>query len=34
MMKERRPGHLGTLQGWVISVLFEVGAIRECGEHG
>lgn len=23
-----------TLQGWAIEVLQEVGAIRECGEHG
>ncbi|MFZ1170614.1 MAG: hypothetical protein WAO01_05370, partial [Bradyrhizobium sp.] len=23
-----------TLEGWAISVLLEVGAIRECEEHG
>ena len=33
MMKERRPA-IRTLQGWAISVLLDVGAIRECEEHG
>ncbi|UGX91333.1 hypothetical protein G6321_00037020 [Bradyrhizobium barranii subsp. barranii] len=33
MMKERRP-MVRTLRGWAIDVLQEVGAIRECDEHG
>jgi hypothetical protein len=33
MTKERRPA-IRTLRGWAISVLAEVGAIRECEEHG
>ncbi|MBU6461345.1 MAG: hypothetical protein KGL35_02725 [Bradyrhizobium sp.] len=33
MIKERRPA-IRTLRGWAISVLQEVGAIRECEEHG
>jgi hypothetical protein len=33
MTKERRPA-IRTLRGWAISVLHEVGAIRECEEHG
>jgi hypothetical protein len=33
MMKERRPA-FRTLEGWATSVLLEVGAIRECEEHG
>ena len=33
MTKERRPA-IRTLRGWAISVLQEVGAIRECEEHG
>jgi hypothetical protein len=33
MTKERRPA-IQTLRGWAISVLHEVGAIRECEEHG
>jgi hypothetical protein len=32
-MKERRPA-FRTAEGWATSVLIEVGAIRECGEHG
>jgi hypothetical protein len=30
--KERRPA-FRTVEGWACSVLFEAGAIRECGEH-
>jgi len=33
MSRERRPT-VRTLNGWAISVLNEVGAIKECGEHG
>jgi hypothetical protein len=33
MMKERRPA-IRSLRGWAIGVLQEVGAIRECEEHG
>ena len=33
MTRERRPV-IRTLRGWVISVLLEAGAIRECEEHG
>jgi len=33
MTKERRPA-IRTLQGWAISVLQEVGAVRECEQHG
>jgi len=33
MMKEKRTA-IRTLRGWAISVLQEVGAIRECEEHG
>ena len=33
IMKERRQA-IRTLHGWAISVLQEVGAIRECEEHG
>jgi len=33
MTKEMRPP-IRTLRGWAISVLQEVGAIRECEEHG
>jgi hypothetical protein len=33
MTKERQPA-IRTLRGWVISVLSEAGAIRECEEHG
>jgi hypothetical protein len=33
MFKERRPA-IRTVRGWVISVLQEAGAIRECEEHG
>ena len=33
MFKERRPA-IRTLRGWAIAVLQEVGAIRECEEHG
>jgi hypothetical protein len=33
MIKERRPA-FRTVQGWARSVLLEVGAIRECEEHG
>jgi len=33
MTSERRPA-IRTLRGWVIYVLLEVGAIRECEEHG
>jgi hypothetical protein len=33
MTSERRPAIL-TLRGWAIHVLQEVGAIRECQEHG
>jgi hypothetical protein len=32
-MKERRPA-FRTAEGWATSVLIEVGAIRECEEHG
>jgi hypothetical protein len=31
--KDRRPA-IRTLPGWAISILSEVGAIRECEEHG
>jgi hypothetical protein len=31
--KDRRPA-FRTLPGWAISILLEVGAIRECEEHG
>jgi hypothetical protein len=31
--KKPRPV-IRTLEGWAISVLLEVGAIRECEEHG
>lgn len=31
--KERQPT-IRTLRGWAISTLSEVGAIRECEEHG
>lgn len=33
MTREQRPANR-TLGGWARSVLFEVGAIRECEEHG
>ena len=33
MFKERRPA-IRTLQGWAISVLLELGGIRECEIHG
>lgn len=33
MISERRPT-TRTLRGWAIHVLQEVGAIRECKEHG
>lgn len=33
MTTERRPA-IRTLRGWAISVLQDVGAIRECEEHG
>jgi hypothetical protein len=33
VVKEQRPA-IRTLDGWAISVLLEVGAIRECEEHG
>ncbi|MGY3390204.1 acetyl-CoA acetyltransferase [Bradyrhizobium sp. USDA 3311] len=33
MTSERRPP-IRTLRGWAIHVLQEVGAIRECEEHG
>ena len=33
MTKERRPA-VRTLHGWAITVLQEVGAIRECEDHG
>jgi hypothetical protein len=33
MTKERRPA-FRTMQGWATSVLLEVGAIRECDDHG
>ncbi|MHC2435323.1 hypothetical protein [Bradyrhizobium sp. USDA 4451] len=33
MMKARRPA-IRTIEGWARSVLLEVGAIRECEEHG
>jgi hypothetical protein len=33
MRKERRPA-IRTLEGWARSVLLDVGAIRECEEHG
>lgn len=33
MTKERRPA-FRTTRGWAIAVLHEVGAIRECDEHG
>jgi len=32
-MKERRPA-FRMAEGWATSVLIEVGAIRECEEHG
>jgi hypothetical protein len=31
--KERKPA-FRTLRAWAISILHEVGAIRECEEHG
>ena len=33
MTKERLPA-TRTLRGWAISVLQDVGAIRECEDHG
>jgi hypothetical protein len=33
MLKERRPA-FRTVEGWARSVLLDVGAIRECEEHG
>jgi hypothetical protein len=33
MSRERRTA-TRTLRGWAISVLKEVGAVRECEEHG
>ena len=33
MFRERR-AVIRTLRGWVVSVLQEAGAIRECEEHG
>jgi len=33
MTKERQPIYR-TLEGWARSALLEVGAIRECEEHG
>lgn len=33
MFRERRPA-IHSLRGWAVSVLNEVGAIRECGQHG
>jgi hypothetical protein len=33
MTKERRPA-IQTHRGWAIALLGEVGAIRECEEHG
>jgi len=33
MLKDRPPA-IRILRGWVISVLHETGAIRECEEHG
>lgn len=33
MFRERRPAYR-TIEGWARSVLLEVGAIRECAEHG
>jgi hypothetical protein len=34
LMTKERPPAIRTLRGWAISVLQEVGAIRECDEHG
>ena len=33
VMKKPRPA-TRTVEGWALSVLLEVGAIRECEEHG
>jgi hypothetical protein len=33
MIRERRPAYR-TIEGWARSVLLEVGAIRECEQHG
>ena len=33
MHSQRRPA-IKTLRGWAVSTLQEVGAIRECDEHG
>jgi hypothetical protein len=33
MMKERQPA-FRTIEGWARMVLLEVGAIRECEQHG
>jgi hypothetical protein len=34
LMTKEKPRAIRTLRGWAISVLQEVGAIRECEEHG
>jgi hypothetical protein len=35
MLVTKKPrAAIRTLEGWAISVLLEVGAIRECEEHG
>jgi hypothetical protein len=34
LVTKERPPAIRTLHGWAVSVLQEVGAIRECEEHG
>lgn len=34
LMTSERRAAIRTLRGWAIHVLHEVGAIRECEEHG
>ena len=34
LMMKKRPFAFRTIEGWARSVLIEVGAIRECEEHG
>jgi hypothetical protein len=34
LVKKKPRSPIRTLEGWAISVLLEVGAIRECEEHG
>jgi hypothetical protein len=34
LMTKERPKTIRTLRGWAINVLQEIGAVRECEEHG